>query len=182
MDNTTISNTSSFNGEEEDGYRHREVVSHWYFGLSVAVWFVSPMLAVPAILAFFDFYDRRWYLYLIAIPFGYALGILGIYIAIPLLDVSYNFVELLHPGRTKYYNFKDPDIMPCLKLFEQFGEAIPQFLIAVTFYSNNYPWLSSEDLALGIATMVLSCGSILFGVMKGIMSGIRCRDCLLDED
>ena len=58
---------------------------------------------------------------------------------------------------------------PILKLFEQFGEAVPQFVIAVTFYSKNYHWLEPNELIFGILTMTLSLGSILIGAGNGIM-------------
>ena len=57
--------------------------------------------------------------------------------------------------------------MPASKLFEQIGEAVPQFTIAVTFYALNWHWLSPWDRGMGAGTMVLSAGSILMGVVKG---------------
>ena len=54
-----------------------------------------------------------------------------------------------------------------MKLVEQFGEAIPQFVITVTFYAHNAHWLPKSDLQFGIFTMVMSCGSILMGVGSG---------------
>ena len=84
--------------------------------------------------------------------------------------------------------------MPGLKLFEQFGEAIPQVTIAIIFYSTHYEWLNSNDvifdldslrnwslfnhttyetyvlpsLTKTLLSIVLSVGSILIGVFKGI--------------
>ena len=46
--------------------------------------------------------------------------------------------------------------MPTLKLFEQFGEATLQFVIAVTFYSTNWLWLDAWEQFMGVATMTLS--------------------------
>ena len=57
--------------------------------------------------------------------------------------------------------------MPAFKLLEQFGEAIPQFVIAVTFYANNAHWLPKSDFHFGIFTMVMSAGSIVMGVGSG---------------
>ena len=46
-------------------------------------------------------------------------------------------------------------------------EAIPQFVIAVTFYSKNAHWLDSDEMLFGILTMTLSAGSILIGIGNG---------------
>ena len=64
--------------------------------------------------------------------------------------------------------------MPMYKLFEQFGEAVPQFVIAVTFYANNAHWLPRSDLYFGIFTMVMSAGSIIMGVVNGCWT--CCKD------
>ena len=48
------------------------------------------------------------------------------------------------------------NLMPALKLFEQLGEAVPQFIIAVIFYSNNFDILDTWERAMGVTTMILS--------------------------
>ena len=63
-----------------------------------------------------------------------------------------------------------------MKLPEQLGEAIPQFVIAVVFYSKNYHWLSQWELIKGGATMTLSCGSILVGVVCGFKVALNDGD------
>ena len=66
---------------------------------------------------------------------------------------------------------------PFLKLFEQFGEAIPQFVIGITFYSKNYHWLNENEVLFAIVTMTLSLGSIIIGVVNGcITSFVLCLD------
>ena len=66
-------------------------------------------------------------------------------------------------------------ILPALKLPEQFGEAVPQLAIAVTFYYKNAHWLSQWEMFKGILTMTLSVGSILYGMVNGVrvMKGDR---------
>ena len=63
--------------------------------------------------------------------------------------------------------------MPAKKLFEQFGEAIPQFVIAITFYANYAHCLPKADLIFGICTMVMSGGSIVMGVGSGFWTCCR---------
>ena len=53
-----------------------------------------------------------------------------IYIGIPGMDIILGFSELLF-----CIDHKRSKAMPGLKLFEQFGEAIPQVTIAIIFYS-----------------------------------------------
>ena len=67
--------------------------------------------------------------------------------------------------------------MAALRLFEELGEAIPQFAIAVTFYANNAHWLPEDELKFGIFTMVMSAGSTLMGIGGGFC---KCYSVILD--
>ena len=53
---------------------------------------------------------------------------------------------------------------------------LPQFVIAVLFYSDNSHCLGFNEMLLGGVTMTLSCGSIMFGVVNGIMTVPRCME------
>ena len=50
--------------------------------------------------------------------------------------------------------------MPAHKVYEQFGEAIPQLVIAVTFYANNAHWLPQGDLLFGIFAIAISGANV----------------------
>merc|ERR1719245_1382847 len=60
-----------------------------------------------------------------------AKAVLMVYVCIPTMDVILAFSELIY-GRDN----KRSLAMPGLKLFEQFGEAVPQIAIALAFYIN----------------------------------------------
>ena len=66
-----------------------------------------------------------------------------------------------------------------LQLFEHIGEAIPQFALAITFYYNNFEYVSETDFSFEIfgflvtqtlISMILSAISILKGIVEGIKS------------
>ena len=59
---------------------------------------------------------------------------------------------------------------PSYNLFEQFGEAIPQFVIGVTFYSKNYHWLKKNEVIFGVINLTLSVGSIVIGIVNGCIA------------
>ena len=100
---------------------------------------------------------------------GYIFSAMVVHMFVPLIDIYLGFRNLFCQEKYKEEEGDDPlAIMPALKLFEQFGEAIPQLAIALAFYSKNYLMLSPEELLFGIATMSLSFGSILIGVVMGL--------------
>merc|ERR1711953_753607 len=97
-----------------------------------------------------------------------------VYLYIPIMDVILGFSELIYGS-----NSKRSQAMPGLKLFEQFGEAIPQLCIALTFYIN---LKNDDDVILGtlefqnqsvkltktLLSILLSIGSILIGIVMGV--------------
>ena len=102
---------------------------------------------------------------------AYASAVSLVYLFIPGLDIYFGFKNLFCHANLKS-NASDRAryaVWPAYKLFEQIGEAVPQFTIAVTFYSLNWHWLSPWDRGMGVGTMTLSAGSILMGVAKGGM-------------
>ena len=70
--------------------------------------------------------------------------------------------------------------MPGLKLFEQFGEAVPQIAIALAFYINvhndndNFGTIELQNksvkLSKTLVSILLSVGSILIGIAGGAKS------------
>ena len=62
-----------------------------------------------------------------------------------------------------------------MKLFEQFGEAIPQLLLTVTYYLNNvyYIWWTETILPIPITliSIIFSMGSVLMGLITGFTAG-----------
>ena len=172
-----------------------DVVSYWYFGASLSVWFITPLVAL-----LFDtclstvhvqlFTSRLHGLkrachpavfYPIKALAAYVTSAVMVYVFVPCYDMYLSFLNLFCHKKFKEPFVQGYDIshatksaeLPAKKLAEQCGEAIPQFLIAVVFYSKNAHWLSYGEVMMGGLTMTLSCGSIIFGVVNGIIAHRR---------
>ena len=59
------------------------------------------------------------------------------------------------------------DVIRGSKLFEQFGEALPQLALNFHFVYTNYDSIDSDDRIYSVVTMSLSLGSILAGILLG---------------
>ena len=175
---------------------HPDVVSYWYFVASVATWFITPLVFMlfslwvdmslwfrrcPFPEPFSISIGKETCHPIIYYPFmvlaSYIISALWVYIGVPLYDIYLGFNNLFCHEHYKHYSTQDRvhEDAPALKLPEQLGEAIPQFVIAVVFFTKNSHWLSPWEMILGGVTMTLSCGSILFGVaggVKAVMDGV----------
>ena len=65
-----------------------------------------------------------------------------------------------------------------LQLFEHVGEALPQFILAVVFYYNNYDYIASTEFGFEVFGFLVTqtlISIILSGVsiIKGIVAGIK---------
>ena len=185
--NTTA--TSSTNSTREV---QPHIVSYWYFRTSLAVWFVTPLLYMPVAITseavgflfcncnihlpfhgplFKERYPFFLPIYLLMrLVMCYFVSVIQIYVIVPVSDIFWG-VKNLFCHQSYKENKIDAVIhasWPGLKLYEQLGEAVPQFVIAVIFYYKNYDWLGSSELIFGIVTMTLSLGSIIIGIGNGI--------------
>ena len=170
---------------------HPDIVSYWYFVASVAVWFTTPAIFLafvygdPPYLLSLIGRKEDWkfpcvYCTMKA-PAGYAVSVFFLYVAVPAIDICLGVKNLLchesykaetsatlnsvffasNPSIRKESDAKFHAETPAWKTFEQLGEAIPQILLAITFYSKNCHWLDSEELIFGVATISLSGGRYL---------------------
>ena len=118
------------------------------------------------------------FLYVLGIPafllIDLAKATLMVYVYIPTMDIILAFSELIYG-----VDNAESQAMPGLKLFEQFGEAVPQIAIALAFYINvkNDKDLTSITIQLQkysvkltttLISILLSLGSILIGISMGI--------------
>ena len=150
-----------------------DIVNIAYFVLSLCVWFVMPILGMGS----FDLFDdppKQWFslpfFYIGRLIFAYTFSAFFVYIIVPGADIYLGLKNLCCHARLKNSDdAEDQAEMPALKLFEQIGEAVPQFSIAATFYLLNWHWLSQGDKLMGVVTMTLSAGSILMGLVRGCM-------------
>ena len=75
----------------------------------------------------------------------------------------------------KSYNDKNDKLsVSFLQLFEHIGEALPQFILALVYYINNYNYIASKDFSFEVfgflISMILSAISIFKGIVTGIIS------------
>ena len=182
---TTAPNDWTAEGAEPD------FVSYWYFMASMATWFTTPflfMLFQSRLLggkASFGLKGLKQachpvVFYPIKKLVDYVVSVLWVYAAVPLLDICMGVNSLFchetyktggHKGQKVYSEIHA--FVPAMKLPEQLGEALPQFVIALVFFSKNAHWLSPWEMTLGCVTMTLSCGSIVLGVVNGIKAMIE---------
>ena len=186
--------------EKSGNKRPPKPITIWYFRFAVVVWVMPPLFYMVIVNAMvvdggddhlLEMYTRRSprHLWMFTIPFDVIKAAFVIYIVIPGTDIILGLSELF-----LCRDHKRSKAMPGLKLFEQFGEAIPQVTIATIFYASNYTWLNSNDvlfdldslrnwslvnrttfeifelpsLTKTLLSIMLSVGSILIGVSKGI--------------
>ena len=113
-------------------------------------------------------------------------SILVVFIKTPLDSIEFSITQLrwtwIWPKRcSEWYRnavrklkFTDIDVKvhnKFMKLFEQFGEAIPQFVTSLIFYLSNLGYVHQKDRKIfgipqTVITMVLSCVSVFMGVIS----------------
>ena len=184
------------------GNAHRELV---YFYSASAAWFLPPLIYLIFSWFFIDGkgiftmlmrknFGQEWqfwrnvetsssgvarcnqFVLVLGIPafllIDLAKAILMVYVYIPTMDMKLAFSEIIYGS-----DEKRSKAMPGLKLFEQFGEAVPQIIIAIAFLINVKPRTitielqnDSVKLTSTLVSILLSLGSILIGVAMGIKS------------
>ena len=93
---------------------------------------------------------------------------------LPLAFIYWGF-RIMFPTKKNWQKYeKTKSEFEWLKLFEQFGEAIPQVFIAITFYGENQQYVDSYDHILGLAipttllSIIFSSVSIIMGFIQVI--------------
>ena len=155
-------NTGNMTDEERP-----DQLNYAYFYCSLTVWFAMPLLGLPLAWALLDEKLNCSLLKLIPIKFlfFYAASAFIVYVYVPAAEIFFGLVNVFcHSSYKEDNDAEVHDGYPALKLPEQIGEAVPQLIIAATFYSKNPHWLDT----FGILTMTLSAGSILMGIGNGL--------------
>ena len=174
----------------------------YYFILSAAAWFLPPLVYIFAILFFlrgrgiFEVQIQKHFaeglpkspckqfFFVLAIPVFLSMDILKasfmVYVYIPFKDISLGVAELIW-GTIDM----ESQAISGLKLFEQLGNAVPQFCIALTFYIRHKTWIDENNQLFGklyppksisenpinlsqtLLSISLSLGSITLGLIKG---------------
>ena len=173
---TQANGSSITNSDLED---QPQDVSIWYFRCSAAVWLVTPLLFMSVMLCndAFPYTLKRpkelchpVVFYPLKFALSFLFSVIWVYVIIPTIDIWYGFKSLLNHSIDQ----SKRDLVPGFKLFENFGEAIPQFLIAAIFQSLHYSQLPRLDQHFFWVSMSLSLGSILYGIGNGFASRGRC--------
>ena len=97
------------------------------------------------------------------------------YFYLPFLAV-YHGVQGFYPNKPRsvdrFFIIDDERDLPFLKLFEQFGEALPQFMLGLTFYVNNTYFINTYDNLFGLPTTLISVIFSGVSVFLGVISGL----------
>lgn len=153
------------------------MVPYSYFIASCATLTLAPLLCFIALCMFTDSFDFLGTSCCnpVKLVVGYLMSCAVVYIVIPLWDINSGFQNLFWHEKYKQRE-EDEEIKSVkhkdaaqLKLPEQIGEAVPQFIIAAMFYSKNSSWLSTREMWQGGLTMALSVGSIILGMTNGCL-------------
>ena len=119
-----------------------------------------------------------------------------IYIFLPILAIFHNIQVILPCKLPKlsitlpFDNWKlDKYSLDIFKFLEQIGEALPQFILCWTFYSNNYHYINTYDTLFGthlpitLVSVIFSGVSVLFGIFSGFAAFNACtRNASADPD
>ena len=129
-------------------------------------------------------------------PLYFVLLFIFIYLYLPILAICHG-IQVTFPCKLPYFklpsipvsfifNLDDTSIplddssIPFLKFFEQFGEALPQFIIGVIFYVNNsyfintYDTLFETQLPITLLSVIFSGVSVVFGLITSfVKAGLK---------
>ena len=112
---------------------------------------------------------------------NYVIATVFVYVVIPLALFKVGVITLwygpdnIDGGKellgTHFYGFTSC-FMSAHKLWENFGEAIPQMAIAITFLANNYTFVDDfSSVVLMILSIAFSFTSISIGIYTGCLAG-----------
>ena len=116
-------------------------------------------------------------LHICILAIGVFITAIGIYVLIPLgaiatgLSIVYykDAKEIKNETLRAFHKY-----LPFLKLFEHAGEAVPQLVLSLVFYTNNKDFVDESETYYGInvsitvISIIFSTGSTLFGLVQGI--------------
>ena len=176
------SSTNSIGTTDEEEGDAFESISVWYFRAAMITWFSTPVLVMPFALTHRAFssdeFPMKWIaekayppiFYLAKTLICFVASVAFVYIVIPIGDLLANTLKLCYGFDDKDHQLhvvRIHDMIRGSKLFEQFGEAIPQLALNFHLLYTNYNMIDSVDRIYSIVSMSLSLGSILTGIFLG---------------
>ena len=63
-----------------------------------------------------------------------------------------------------------------LKIFEQFLEAVPQFVLSALYFGNHHKSMTQNQIIMTWVTLALSLGSIVFGIITSLTAARQVYD------
>ena len=104
---------------------------------------------------------------------GFFPAFFYIYFYVPFLAVYYG-LQGFYPAKfdsvKRFPTIEDAMDITFLKLFQQYGEALPQFLLALLYYMNNTYFINNnvKYFDLTLISMFFSGGSVVLGLFSGL--------------
>ena len=161
-----------------------------YFGLAVLTYIAPPVLfAIYNVLRWFleeDYSKTTIGLCILpCIMLGFIPSFLILYFYLPFLSVYHGiqgFYKDRFRGVERFMCIEDERDLPFLKLFEQFGEALPQFMLGLTFYVNNTYFINTYDnifnsiLPTTLISVIFSGVSVVLGLISGLVTSKSAYD------
>ena len=121
-----------------------------------------------------DYLDSKKIIILPLIIIGFIPASLFLYLYVPILALYHGIQGFcdLKEVQTRLKHIEKQIDITFLKLFEQFGEALPQFILSLTFYINNDYYIKTYEnlfrLPTTLISMVFSGVSLWLGLMCGM--------------
>ena len=183
-----------YQNDTNSTYLH--TVSPWYLYVASIVW-IGPSCLFAVLFSFFNLAmmacceclmikcgclndctcGTRIGIIILLLPFTSVISffVMTLYLPVSLLCTSAR--KLIegdnYDEKKQHYCLPTDEALIFIKLFEIFGEALPQLILNTVFISNNYPYLIENDIYFGIPvpmsiiSVVFSFGSILIGIKAG---------------
>ena len=166
-----------------------------YFILCMLTWVAAP----SSLLIFALCQDEEWkncceyFEFCLWAIFGFIPSVLFVYIILPFSAIYYGIIGLKNTENESFPKIKIATCIgsitiknkwiPFLKLFEQIGEALPQFIIALAFYVNHKDYINAYDTVFG-SSVPITLVSIIFSgisVLIGVLTGLKTFKHMYDE-
>jgi hypothetical protein len=157
---------------------------HPIYFVSAVLTFVAPpvLLTIYVALTEFECLNSKIAMIFGILPtiiIGFIPAFLYLYFYVPFLAV-YHGIQGFYTDKLesvkRFPHIDDARDITFLKLFEQFGEALPQFMLGMTYYVSNTYFVNTNDnlfdlmLPTTLISMVFSGVSVGLGLISGLVS------------
>ena len=166
---------------------------HPIFFVLAVLTFLAPPVLFTIYIALTGYLDSKIKIIFGILPviiIGFIPAFLYMYLYVPFLAVYHGiqgFYEDKLESVDRFPHIEDPRDITFLKIFEQFGEALPQFMLGMTYYVSNTYFVNTNDnlfdlmLPTTLISMAFSGVSVALGLISGLVAikGLS-KDGLLD--